>query len=90
MQKDNRPAFARGFSSAQAPMDTSSDSKTPTVQAPLPRPPKSMHVKRVTLTSKKNWWMGTLRTIVLYSMPTDKWDSGDGRGGEQPAIAVLC
>ncbi|KAF5322059.1 hypothetical protein D9619_001328 [Psilocybe cf. subviscida] len=57
MQTDGRPAFTRGFSSAQAPMDTSSDMKTPTVLSPLPRPPKAMHVKRVTLTSKKNWWM---------------------------------
>jgi hypothetical protein len=54
MQQPNRPVFARGFpSSALA---------TPTNLSPAVTTPKSatatMHVKRVTLTSKKNWWMG--------------------------------
>ncbi|KAF9482235.1 kinase-like protein [Pholiota conissans] len=56
MQQNHRPPFTRGFSSLQVP-DTPTEPRTPTVQSPLPRPPKSMHVKRVTLTSKKNWWM---------------------------------
>ncbi|PPQ83610.1 hypothetical protein CVT25_006295 [Psilocybe cyanescens] len=56
MHQNSRPAFTRGFSSAQAP-DTPTESRTPTVQHTVPRPPMAMHVKRVTLTSKKNWWM---------------------------------
>ncbi|KAF8971118.1 kinase-like domain-containing protein [Flammula alnicola] len=56
MQQNHRPAFTRGFSNLQAP-DTPTEPRTPTVQPAVPRPPKAMHVKRVTLTSKKNWWM---------------------------------
>jgi len=39
------------------------EQKTPAIARPMSRP-KPVHFKRVTLTSKKNWWMGTL-TLVL-------------------------
>ena len=51
------------------------DQKTPTIAHPTPRP-KPMHFKRVTLTSKKNWWMGTLTLYVssvtqpMYTKPS--------------------
>ncbi|KAJ6594295.1 kinase-like domain-containing protein [Mycena capillaripes] len=50
-QQPNRPVFARGFPSSALP--------TPTNLSPAATTPKTstMHVKRVTLTSKKNWWM---------------------------------
>ncbi|KAJ7187867.1 kinase-like domain-containing protein [Mycena filopes] len=47
----NRPVFARGFPSS--PLVTPSN-PSPAVAAPKT---STMHVKRVTLTSKKNWWM---------------------------------
>ncbi|KIM45418.1 hypothetical protein M413DRAFT_442094 [Hebeloma cylindrosporum] len=53
---ENRPAFTRGFNSLNIP-ETPAESITPTLQTPAPRQSKAMHVKRVTLTSKKNWWM---------------------------------
>lgn len=46
-----RPAFNRTFSNA-----VTSPMPEPAIPAPAQRVP--MHVKRVTLTSKKNWWMG--------------------------------
>ncbi|KAG6850140.1 hypothetical protein H0H93_000525 [Arthromyces matolae] len=50
-----RPAFNRDFTNAVV---TPTDSMTPTVAVPTPRTKTAtMHVKRVTLTSKKNWWM---------------------------------
>ena len=57
MQHNLRPAF-KAFNSSQSPISPI-DTRTPIMQnlAP-PRPPKTMNVKRVTLTSKKNWWMG--------------------------------
>ncbi|KAJ7272078.1 kinase-like domain-containing protein [Mycena haematopus] len=45
MQQPSRPVFARGFPSSSMPTN------------PSPTPGPTMHVKRVTLTSKKNWWM---------------------------------
>ncbi|KAF8160644.1 kinase-like domain-containing protein [Crassisporium funariophilum] len=58
MQQNHRPAFSRGFTNALTTSTTPTEPRTPTVQSVVPpRPPKSMHVKRVTLTSKKNWWM---------------------------------
>ncbi|KAJ7091857.1 kinase-like domain-containing protein [Mycena belliarum] len=53
MQQAHRPLFHRGFaSSSQGPV------ATPTNLAPTgATQPGTMHVKRVTLTSKKNWWM---------------------------------
>jgi len=61
MHENVRPAFTRGFSSLHIP-ETPTEPITPPLQTPAPRPPKAMHVKRVTLTSKKNWWMGALAT----------------------------
>ncbi|KAF5385892.1 hypothetical protein D9615_002587 [Tricholomella constricta] len=50
-----RPAFNRDFTNAVL---TPTESRTPTVTTPAPRVQSAtMHVKRVTLTSKKNWWM---------------------------------
>ncbi|KAG5641946.1 hypothetical protein DXG03_003935 [Asterophora parasitica] len=53
-----RPAFNRDFSNA---VSTPTEARTPTVTAPSLSTPgpraATMHVKRVTLTSKKNWWM---------------------------------
>ncbi|KAG6810065.1 hypothetical protein H0H92_013499 [Tricholoma furcatifolium] len=50
-----RPAFNRAFTNAVA---TPTEPRTPTVAAPMSRTQTAtMHVKRVTLTSKKNWWM---------------------------------
>ncbi|KAG5716784.1 CBL-interacting serine/threonine-protein kinase 17 [Termitomyces sp. T112] len=50
-----RPAFNRAFTNAVA---TPTEPLTPTIAAPVPRSKTTtMHVKRVTLTSKKNWWM---------------------------------
>ena len=63
MHENVRPAFTRGFSSHHTP-ETPTESTTPTPQTPAPRQPKAMHVKRVTLTSKKNWWMGALATSL--------------------------
>ncbi|KAJ6521954.1 kinase-like domain-containing protein [Mycena vulgaris] len=52
MQQPHRPVFTRSFtSSSHAPTPTN---LTPTVATPKT---STMHVKRVTLTSKKNWWM---------------------------------
>lgn len=50
MQQNHRPGFSRAIT-----VNTSTDVQ-PTAVPPTPRP-KAMHVKRVTLTSKKNWWM---------------------------------
>ncbi|KAL0956607.1 hypothetical protein HGRIS_002744 [Hohenbuehelia grisea] len=63
----HRPSLNRSFNSAALSLSPTDDSpiassvKTPTMasipSATLPRKPSAMHVKRVTLTSKKNWWM---------------------------------
>ncbi|KAG5638056.1 hypothetical protein H0H81_002090 [Sphagnurus paluster] len=48
-----RPAFNRAFTNAVA-----ADAKASSPTSSTPRAPTAtMHVKRVTLTSKKNWWM---------------------------------
>lgn len=53
-----RPAFTRGFTNGLTP-STPPSPPTPTVPTPtVPHMAKALHVKRVTLTSKKNWWMG--------------------------------
>ncbi|KAF8070116.1 kinase-like domain-containing protein [Lyophyllum atratum] len=55
MVEIGRPAFNRAFTNA---VSTPTESRTPTVTAPAPRvQTATVHVKRVTLTSKKNWWM---------------------------------
>ncbi|PFH46184.1 hypothetical protein AMATHDRAFT_156052 [Amanita thiersii Skay4041] len=54
MQPAYRPNYTRSFSTAP------NDQRTPTLAAPQPVraiPKGTMHVKRITLTSKKNWWM---------------------------------
>ncbi|KAJ7745448.1 kinase-like domain-containing protein [Mycena maculata] len=53
MQNPDRPAFARAFTSSLLGPPTPTN-LTPTVSTPKTA---TMHVKRVTLTSKKNWWM---------------------------------
>jgi hypothetical protein len=63
MHENVRPAFTRAFNSFHTP-ETPTESITPTLQTPALRQPKAMHVKRVTLTSKKNWWMGALATSL--------------------------
>ncbi|KAJ7217690.1 kinase-like domain-containing protein [Mycena pura] len=49
MQQAHRPGYTRGA--------TSSSFATPTTPGTQSTTPKPMHVKRITLTSKKNWWM---------------------------------
>ncbi|GLB37036.1 putative protein tyrosine kinase [Lyophyllum shimeji] len=53
MVEIGRPAFNRAFTNAVSATPT--EVKSPTVATPAPR--ATVHVKRVTLTSKKNWWM---------------------------------
>ncbi|KAJ7451762.1 kinase-like domain-containing protein [Mycena galericulata] len=50
MQHHHRPALARGITAASS---LTPSNLTPAVSTPT----ATMHVKRVTLTSKKNWWM---------------------------------
>jgi hypothetical protein len=53
-----RPPFTRGFSNAISSPPTPPELRTPTAQTTtVPHIQKALHVKRVTLTSKKNWWM---------------------------------
>ena len=59
--ENHHPVFTRGFGNLQIP-ETPTEPRTPTLQTPVPRP-LAMHVKRITLTSKKNWWMGAPRDI---------------------------
>ncbi|KIL65834.1 hypothetical protein M378DRAFT_161459 [Amanita muscaria Koide BX008] len=57
MQPPYRPNVHRSYSTLTV---VSNDDRTPHGSAPqvsLPAPKGKMHVKRVTLTSKKNWWM---------------------------------
>ncbi|KAJ7693376.1 kinase-like domain-containing protein [Mycena rosella] len=54
MQQPHRPVFTRGFTSTSHV--STPTNLTPVVSTPGANP-KPMHVKRVTLTSKKNWWM---------------------------------
>ncbi|KAK2467883.1 hypothetical protein APHAL10511_000178 [Amanita phalloides] len=57
MQLGYRPNYHRTYSRLAT---TSNDDRTPTVTGPQSSrsiPKGTMHVKRVTLTSKKNWWM---------------------------------
>ncbi|KAJ7141389.1 kinase-like domain-containing protein [Mycena epipterygia] len=54
MQQPHRPVYTRGFTStSHAPTPTN---MSPAITTPGPKT-ATMHVKRVTLTSKKNWWM---------------------------------
>ncbi|KAJ7105418.1 kinase-like domain-containing protein [Mycena crocata] len=57
MQQPHRPVFTRGFTSSSTGFTSSSTVTTPIVTTPKPTNAIPMHVKRVTLTSKKNWWM---------------------------------
>jgi len=53
-----RPSYARGFTNPLTSASPPPEQRTPTAQtAAIPHIPKALHVKRVTLTSKKNWWM---------------------------------
>lgn len=62
-----RPAFNRAFTNAVTVPPTPTEPRTPIV-APTPRAQTAtMHVKRVTLTSKKNWWMGELHVLSYRS-----------------------
>ncbi|KAF8629202.1 hypothetical protein AX17_005787 [Amanita inopinata Kibby_2008] len=54
MQSNYRPHYHRSFSSVTV---VPNEQRTPTVAVPQPSRKAKMHVKRVTLTSKKNWWM---------------------------------
>ncbi|KJA20048.1 hypothetical protein HYPSUDRAFT_836395 [Hypholoma sublateritium FD-334 SS-4] len=86
-----RPAFSRGFTSLQAP-ETPTEPRTPVAQTPvpLPRPPISMHVKRVTLTSKKNWWMVEMDEEEDNSQPSqfsvNSFSSSEETAVEPPPV----
>ncbi|KAG6855699.1 hypothetical protein H0H87_011890 [Tephrocybe sp. NHM501043] len=65
---------------------TPTEPRTPTVSAPVPRAQTAtMHVKRVTLTSKKNWWM------VEMDEEDEKNSviSGDEIGGVDPKLHYM-
>jgi hypothetical protein len=68
MQQPQRPVFTRGFTSG------TSLAPTPTNLSPAvsnPGKTGTMHVKRVTLTSKKNWWMGEQTLPALLDVLSD-------------------
>ncbi|TFK44240.1 kinase-like domain-containing protein [Crucibulum laeve] len=86
-----RPAFNRPFSNAITVTPT--EQRTPSI--PGPAPPlrqKTMHVKRVTLTSKKNWWMVEMddeeENMNLNSAPlnssVNSFSSSEETAVEQP------
>jgi len=66
-----RPAFNRAFTNA---VTTSTEQpKTPIIMSPpqnrVQTGAATVHVKRITLTSKKNWWMGECGRDVMLSAP---------------------
>ena len=67
------------------------DIRTPAMQNLLPPQPAGMNVKRVTLTSKKNWWLGVYR-ISCYPLTGAHYRglySGDESGGRDAAGPCL-
>lgn len=67
-----RPAFNRAFTNAVTTPTEQPKAKSPTVMAPQNRVQTgaaTVHVKRLTLTSKKNWWMGECGRDVVMSVP---------------------
>ena len=62
-----RPSYTRGFTNAIPSPSTPPELRTPTAQTmTAPHIPKALHVKRITLTSKKNWWMGELQVTPFF------------------------
>ena len=78
-----QPSFSRGLSSPPGtPLAMTIEPRTPAVphtpRPPLPTmPTPTMHVKRITLTSKKNWWMGKQRShfwlSAAHEAPQLRW-----------------
>ncbi|KAG6866367.1 hypothetical protein C0991_005288 [Blastosporella zonata] len=75
-----RPAFNRAFTNAVA-----TPTETPTIPAPVSRAQTAtMHVKRVTLTSKKNWWM-----VEMDEEDEKSVIGGDEMGGVDPKLHYM-